>query len=122
VTYLDSFAMTQKWPAQHPDRPQLYSLPTPNGVKVSIMKLETGLPYEAHRVSFDTNDQLLPEVVATCTNNKIPVILNPNGPGDRPLALFKSDACLLYPARTGRLCGSARRGAGLGGAPVDLSR
>jgi GST-like protein len=100
---LDSFAITHKWPAQRPDRLQLYSLPTPNGVKVSIMLEETGLPYEAHRVSFDTNDQLSPEFIATFPNNKIPAIMDPNGPGGRPLALFESGAILLYLAeKTGQ--------------------
>jgi GST-like protein len=100
---LDEFAITHKWPAQHPDRLQLYSLPTPNGVKVSIMLEETGLPYEAHRVSFETNDQLSPEFIATFPNNKIPAILDPNGPGGQPLALFESGACLLYLAeKTGQ--------------------
>jgi GST-like protein len=100
---LDAFPITHKWPAQHPDRLQLYSLPTPNGVKVSIMLEETGLPYESHRVSFETNDQLSPEFIGTFSNNKIPAILDPNGPGGQPLALFESGAILLYLAeKTGR--------------------
>ena len=69
---LSRFAITRKWPAQHPDRIQLYSLPTPNGVKVSIMLEETGLPYEPHLVSFDTNDQMSPEFLSLNPNNKIP--------------------------------------------------
>ena len=104
MSNLDSFAITRKWPAQHPDRLQLYSLPTPNGIKVSIMLEEVDLPYEAHRVSFETNDQMSPEFVATFPNNKIPAILDPNGPGGQPLALFESGAILLYLAeKTGRL-------------------
>ena len=100
---LSDFAVTRKWPAQHPDRLQLYSLPTPNGVKVSIMLEETGLPYEAHLVSFETNDQMSPEFVATFPNNKIPAILDPNGPGGQPLALFESGAILMYLAeKTGQ--------------------
>ncbi len=100
---LSTFSVTHKWPAQHPERLQLYSLPTPNGVKVSIFLEETGLPYEAHLVSFESNDQLSPEFVGTFPNNKIPAILDPNGPGGQPLALFESGACLLYLAeRTGR--------------------
>ena len=101
---LSAFPVTKKWPAQHPDRLQLYSLPTPNGVKVSIMLEETGLPYEAHRVSFDTQDQMTPEFLSLNPNNKIPAILDPNGPGGAPLALFESGAILLYLAeKTGRL-------------------
>lgn len=100
---LARFAVTQKWPAQHPERLQLYSLPTPNGVKVSIMLEECGLPYEAHLVSFETQDQFSPEFIATFPNNKIPVILDPNGPGGKPLALFESGAILLYLAeKTGQ--------------------
>jgi GST-like protein len=101
---LTAFPITRKWPAQHPDRLQLYSLPTPNGVKVSIMLEETGLPYEAHRVAFDSNDQLSPEFLSLNPNNKIPAILDPDGPGGRPLALFESGAILLYLAdKTGQL-------------------
>ena len=100
---LTHFAITRKWPAQHPDRLQLYSLPTPNGVKVSIMLEEMGLPYEAHLVNFETSDQLSPEFIATFPNNKIPAILDPNGPGGQPLALFESGAILLYLAeKTGQ--------------------
>ncbi len=100
---LSAFPVTRKWPAQHPDRLQLYSLPTPNGVKVSIMLEETGLPYEAHLVSFETNDQMSPEFLSLNPNNKIPAILDPNGPGGRPLALFESGAILLYLAeKTGQ--------------------
>ena len=101
---LSAFAITQKWPARHPDRLQLYSLPTPNGVKVSILVEELGLPYEPHRVSFDSQDQFSPEFLSLNPNNKIPAILDPNGPGDQPLALFESGAILLYLAdKTGQL-------------------
>ena len=93
---LSTFLSTKKWPPQHPDRIQLYSLPTPNGVKVSIMLEETGLPYEPHLVRFDSNDQLSPEFLAVNPNNKIPAILDPNGPGGKPLPLFESGAILLY--------------------------
>ncbi|MDR3370979.1 glutathione S-transferase N-terminal domain-containing protein [Rhodoferax sp.] len=103
MTALSDFTVTQKWPAQHPDRLQLYSLPTPNGVKVSIMFEETGLPYEAHLVSFETYDQLSPEFVGTFPNNKIPAIIDPNGPGGEPFALFESGAILMYLAdKTGQ--------------------
>jgi len=96
MTDLSSFPITQKWPALHPDRLQLYSLPTPNGVKVSIMLEETGLPYEPHLVSFETGDQMSPEFLSLNPNNKIPAILDPDGPGGKPLALFESGAILLY--------------------------
>ena len=103
MNILNDFSITRKWPAQHPDRLQLYSLPTPNGVKVSILLEETGLPYEPHLVSFETNDQLLPEFVGTFPNNKIPAIIDPNGPGGKPLALFESGAILVYLAdKTGQ--------------------
>ncbi len=101
---LSRFPITHKWPAQHPDRLQLYSLPTPNGVKVSIALEETGLPYEPHLVRFDQNDQLSPEFLSLNPNNKIPAILDPNGPGGQPLALFESGAILVYLAdKTGQL-------------------
>ena len=104
---LSGFPITQKWPALHPERLQLYSLPTPNGVKVSIMLEEIGLPYEPHLVSFATNDQLSPEFLSLNPNNKIPAILDPNGPGGRPLALFESGAILVYLAeKTGQLLAS----------------
>ena len=103
MTDLSSFPITHKWPAEHPERIQLYSLPTPNGVKVSIMLEETGLPYEAHLVDFGKNDQLTPEFISLSPNNKIPAILDPNGPGGKPLALFESGAILIYLAeKTGK--------------------
>jgi len=99
-----AFPITRKWPAQHPDRIQLYSLTTPNGVKASIMLEETGLPYEPHLVRFDTNDQLSPEFLSLNPNNKIPAILDPNGPGGKPLPLFESGAILIYLAdKSGQL-------------------
>ncbi len=101
---LRAFPITQKWPAKHPDRLQLYSLPTPNGVKVSIFLEETGLPYEPHLVSFETNDQMSPEFLSLSPNNKIPAILDPHGPDGQPLALFESGAILVYlAAKTGQL-------------------
>jgi len=96
VADLSSFAITRKWPAQHPDRIQLYSLPTPNGVKVSIMLEETGLPYEPHLVDFDTNDQTSAEFRSLNPNSKIPAIIDPNGPDGQPLPLFESGAILHY--------------------------
>ncbi len=96
MTDLSAFPITRKWPAAHPDRIQLYSLPTPNGVKVSIMLEETGLPYEPHLVRFDANDQLTSEFLSLSPNNKIPAILDPDGPGGKPLPLFESGAILIY--------------------------
>ena len=103
MTDLSSFPITHKWTAQHPDRLQLYSLPTPNGVKVSILLEETDLPYEPHLVRFDANDQLSPEFLSLNPNNKIPAILDPAGPKGQPLALFESGAILIYLAeKTGQ--------------------
>ena len=100
---LSAFPITRKWPAQHPDRIQLYSLPTPNGVKASIMLVETGLPYEPHLVRFDSNDQMSPEFLSLNPNTKIPAIIDPEGPGGQPLALFESGAILVYLAdKSGR--------------------
>ena len=101
---LESFPITKKWPPRHPERIQLYSLPTPNGVKVSIALEELGLPYEPHLVSFDSNDQLSPEFLSLNPNNKIPAIIDPAGPGGKPLPLWESGAILVYLAeKTGRL-------------------
>jgi GST-like protein len=104
VSVLAQFPITRKWPARFPDRIQLYSLPTPNGVKVSIALEELALPYEAHLVSFEKNDQTSPEFLSLNPNNKIPAIIDPDGPGGQPLALFESGAILLYLAeKTGQL-------------------
>jgi GSH-dependent disulfide-bond oxidoreductase len=101
---LSRFPITRKWPAQHPDRLQLYSAPTPNGVKVCIMLEETGLPYEVHLVRFADKDQMTAEFISLSANNKIPAILDPNGPGGKPLPLFESGAILVYlAAKTGKL-------------------
>lgn len=104
MTDLSVFPITEKWPAQYPEWIQLYSLPTPNGVKVSIMLEEIGLPYEPHRVGFETNDQMSPEFLSLNPNNKIPAILDPHGPGGQPLPLFESGAILIYLAdKSGQL-------------------
>ena len=103
MSTLADFSVTRKWPATRPDLLQLYSLATPNGVKVSIMLEELGMPYEVHHISFDSNDQMSPEFVGTFPNNKIPAILDPNGPGGQPIALFESGAILVYLAdKTGQ--------------------
>jgi GSH-dependent disulfide-bond oxidoreductase len=96
VNDLSAFPITKKWPPRHSDRIQLYSLPTPNGVKVSIMLEETALPYEPQRVSFDANDQKSAEFLSLNPNGKIPAIIDPHGPGNAPLALFESGAILIY--------------------------
>ncbi len=103
MSALDGFAITKKWPAKHPERLQLYSLPTPNGIKVSAMLEESGLAYEPHLVSFSTNDQTTPEFISLNPNNKIPAIIDPDGPGGKPLSLWESGAILLYLAeKTGK--------------------
>src|ERR1700744_2476380 len=104
MTNLQSFPITKKWPAQFPDRIQLYSLPTPNGVKAAIMLEETRLAYEPHLVNFESNDQKSPEFVSLNPNGKIPAIIDPQGPGGKPLALFESGAILLYLADKSGLC------------------
>jgi GST-like protein len=104
MSELASFAITRKWPARHPERLQLYSLNTPNGVKVSIMLEETGLAYEAHLVNFDAHEQASPEFRSLNPYGKIPAIIDPQGPGGRSLALFESGAILIYLAdKTGQL-------------------
>src|SRR3984885_12582100 len=104
VPHLSDFPIATRWPAQHPDRIQLYSLTTPNGVKASIMLEETSLPYEAHLVRFDAQDQTSSEFLSLNPNNKIPAIIDPHGPGDEPLPLFESGAILIYLAeKTGQL-------------------
>jgi len=101
---LSSFPITQRWPASNPDIIQLYSLPTPNGVKVSIALEELGLPYEPHLISFGTNDQKSPEFVSLNPNGRIPAIIDPNGPDGKPIGLFESGAILVYLAeKTGKL-------------------
>src|SRR6201990_1902175 len=101
---LSAFPITKRWPARHPDRLQLYSLPTPNGVKVSIMLEEIGLPYEDHLVDFNKDAQKTPEFLSLNPNGKIPAILDPNGPSGKPLGLFESGAILQYLAeKTGKL-------------------
>ncbi|MGO4337466.1 glutathione S-transferase N-terminal domain-containing protein [Labrys sp. KB_33_2] len=100
---LSTFPITKRWPAQHPDRIQLYSLPTPNGVKVSIMLEETGLAYEPHLIDIGKNETWGPEFLSLNPNGKIPAIIDPDGPGGKPLGLFESGAILLYLAeKTGK--------------------
>jgi GST-like protein len=101
---LSAFPIAARWPAKYPDRMQLYSFPTPNGVKVSIALEELGLPYEAHAVDIGKNESWTPEFLALNPNGKIPAIIDPNGPDGKPLGLFESGAILLYLAeKTGKL-------------------
>jgi GST-like protein len=101
---LSAFPIAARWPAEHPDRLQLYSFATPNGVKVSIALEELGLPFEPHTVRIGQNDTWTPEFLSLNPNGKIPAIIDPDGPGGKPLALFESAAILLYLAdKTGRL-------------------
>ena len=104
MSALSAFPIASRWPAAHPDRLQLYSFPTPNGVKVSIALEEIGLPYEPHLVDIGKNESWTPEFLALNPNGKIPAIIDPNGPGGKPLGLFESGAILAYLAeKTGKL-------------------
>jgi len=104
MTDLAAFPITRRWPARHPDKLQLYSLNTPNGVKVSIMLEEIGLPYEPHLIDITQNETWTPEFLSLNPNGKIPAIIDPDGPDGKPLALFESGAILVYLAeKTGRL-------------------
>jgi GST-like protein len=101
---LSAFKITRRWPPADPGVIQLYSLPTPNGVKVSIMLEELGLAYEPHRIDFSANDQKTAEFLSLNPNGKIPAIIDPNGPDGRPIGLFESGAILVYLAeKTGKL-------------------
>lgn len=110
MTDLAAFPITRRWPATRPEAIQLYSLPTPNGIKVSVALEEMGLDYEPHLVDFGKNDQMTPEFLSLNPNNKIPAIIDPNGPGEKPLALFESGAILVYLAeKSGKFLPEAQR-------------
>ena len=112
MTDLSAFPIATRWPAAHPDRIQLYSFPTPNGVKVSIALEETGLAYEPHAINIMKNETWTPEFLSLNPNGKIPAIIDPNGPGGKPIGLFESGAILIYLAdKSGKLLPSdpARR-------------
>jgi GST-like protein len=96
MTSFPPITIAERWPAKHPDRLQLYSAPTPNGVKVSIMLEEIDLPYEPHLVDIGKNESWTPEFLSLNPNGKIPAIVDPNGPGGAPLGLFESGAILIY--------------------------
>ena len=101
---LSAFPITTRWPAEHPELLQLYSLNTPNGVKASIMLEEIGLPYEPHLIDITKNETWGPDYLSLNPNGKIPAIIDPDGPGGKPLALFESGAILVYLAeKTGKL-------------------
>ncbi len=104
---LSAFPITQRWPAQNADVLQLYSFPTPNGVKASIMLEETGIPYEAHLVTLSDADVKSPEFLSLNPNNKIPAIIDPNGPDGGPVGIFESGAILIYLAdKSGKFIGA----------------
>jgi GST-like protein len=105
---LTSFGISVRWPATNPSKIQLYSFPTPNGVKASIALEEMGLPYEAHLVTLSDVDVKSDAFLSLNPNNKIPAIIDPNGPDGAPIGLFESGAILLYLAeKTGKLIGSS---------------
>ena len=111
MTDLSDFPITRRWPAANPGLIQLYSFPTPNGVKVSIALEELGLDYEPHLVTLADSDVKSPEFLSLNPNNKIPAIIDPDGPGGKPLGLFESGAILIYLAeKTGRLIGADAAG------------
>ena len=111
MSKLDRFPITRRWPATNPDIIQLYSMTTPNGVKVSIALEEMGLPYEAHAVNIMANESWTPEFLALNPNGKIPAIIDPNGPDGEPIGMFESNAILLYLAeKTGKLIPTDRAG------------
>ena len=110
MTDLSLFPITARWPAENPDVIQLYSFPTPNGVKASIALEELGLPYEAHKVTLADADVKSPEFLSLNPNNKIPAMIDPNGPDGTPVGLFESGAILIYLAeKTGKLIGSGAK-------------
>ncbi|MEO9683830.1 MAG: glutathione S-transferase N-terminal domain-containing protein [Tateyamaria sp.] len=103
---LSAFPITRKWTPQNPDVLQLFSYPTPNGVKASIALEEMNIPYEAHLVTLSDADVKSPEFLSLNPNNKIPAIIDPNGPDGTPVGLFESGAILIYLAeKSGMLIG-----------------
>lgn len=107
---LSDFPITQRWPAEHPDRIQLYSLNTPNGVKAGIMLEETGLAYEPHLVDITKDESHTAEFLSLNPNGKIPAIIDPDGPNGVPIGLFESGAILIYLAdKSGKFLDPAKR-------------
>lgn len=104
------FPINSRWPAENPDIIQLYAFPTPNGIKASIMLEETGLEYEPHLVTLADKDVKSPEFLSMNPNNKIPAIIDPNGPDGEPIGIFESGAILIYLAeKSGKFYGSSVR-------------
>ncbi len=104
ATFPANFAITKRWPPANPEIIQLYSRATPNGLKISIALEEMGLDYEPHLVDFSAQEQHSPEFLSLNPNNKIPAIIDPNGPNGAPLGLFESGAILIYLAeKSGKL-------------------
>ncbi|MEO1745757.1 MAG: glutathione binding-like protein [Pseudomonadota bacterium] len=91
---LADFPITKRWAPINPDIIQLYSFPTPNGVKASIALEELGVPYDAHTVKL--NETTTPEFLSLNPNNKIPAIIDPDGPDGGAFALWESGAILIY--------------------------
>jgi GST-like protein len=111
MSKLDQFPIARRWPAANPDIIQLYSLPTPNGVKVSIALEEMGLPYEPHLVDIMKNESWTEDFLALNPNGKIPVIIDPDGPDGKPIGIFESGSILLYLAeKSGKLMPADRAG------------
>ena len=89
---------------------ELYFWPTPNGQKIAIALEELELPYVIHPVNITRGDQFKPEYLAISPNNKMPAIVDPDGPGGEPVSIFESGAILQYLARrTGKLRGKGKR-------------
>lgn len=106
---LSDFPITTRWAPTRPDVIQLYSFPTPNGIKVSLALEEMGLDYEAHTVTLADADVKSSEFLSLNPNNKIPAIIDPNGP-DGPIGLFESGAILLYLSdKSGKFGGETAR-------------
>jgi len=111
-----------RWPAQHPDRIQLYSLATPNGQKLGVALEELGLPYEAHLINIMEGDQFDEGFVRINPNSKIPAIIDPDGPDGKPIAMMESGAILLYLAeKTGKLMPTAPKWVNNGLQPTKLA-
>lgn len=105
MTKLSDFPITRRWPPVRPDVIQLYTLGTPNGLKTSIALEEMGLDYDAHKIDISgPEDQFTPEFLSLNPNNKIPAMIDPNGPDGAPIGIFESGAILLYLGdKTGKL-------------------
>ncbi len=111
MTDLSAFPITKRWPPRNPEAIQLYSFPTPNGVKASIALEEMGLDYDPHTVTLADADVKSAEFLSLNPNNKIPAIIDPKGPDGAPITLFESGAILIYLAeKTGQLLPTSGQG------------